>query len=178
MRREVHHRSWFGVPAILLVVLCGWCIYRSVNLPEPVATQLGEIVEKTPIRHIDEPSEVAEIQTSFRKTYAVNAAFCALGAAFWSFLILGSGIAGWFVPALTGLLFIQLICEVGLLPCKIFPGQTDIALSLVRRVVHHYQHLAFSRVCPGIGHESIPGPITLPGWQAFQQLPAARTQQR
>ncbi len=109
LRREVHRRQWFAIPTILLVVLCGWCIYRSFNLPEPVASQLGEIVEKTPIRHIDEPWEVAEIQANFRKAYAVNAAFCAGGAAFWCFLMLGFEIAGWFVPALTAFLYIQLI---------------------------------------------------------------------
>jgi len=108
-RREVHRQWWFGIPALLLAVFCISCIYKSFNLPEPVATQLGEIVKETPVRHIDEPWEVAEIQSNFRKAYAVNAAFCAAGAVFWGFLMMGSGIAAWFVPALTSLLCIQLI---------------------------------------------------------------------
>jgi hypothetical protein len=109
LRQEVHRRWWFGIPAILLAVLCTWCIYRSFNLPEPVATQLGAIVEKEPIRNSDEIREVAEIQRNFRTAYAVNAAFCWAGAAFWCFLMLGSGTAGWLVPALTTLLYIQLV---------------------------------------------------------------------
>ena len=38
---NVSRRWWFVLPAILLAVLCIWCVYRSFILPEPVATQLG-----------------------------------------------------------------------------------------------------------------------------------------
>jgi hypothetical protein len=109
LRREVHYRWWFVIPAILLAALCGWCLYRSLNLPEPVASQLEATVEKAPIGDIDEPWEVAEIQRNFRTTYAVNAVFCGAGAAVWCFLILGSRTAGWLVPALTALLYTQLV---------------------------------------------------------------------
>ena len=109
LRGEVYRRWWFGIPAILLAVLCGWCLYHSFNLPEPIASQLGATVEKAPISYIDEPWKVAEIQRNFRTTYAVNAAFCGAGAAVWCFLMLGSVTAGWLVPALTALLYIQLV---------------------------------------------------------------------
>jgi hypothetical protein len=109
LRREVHRRWWFVIPALLLAVLCGWCIHSSFNLPEPVASQLGAAVAKSPVGQIDEPWEVAEIQRNFRKTYAVNAAFCAAGAAVWCFLMAGSAAAGWIVPALAALLCIQLV---------------------------------------------------------------------
>jgi hypothetical protein len=109
LRREAQRRWWFGIPAILLAVLCGWCIYRSFNLPEPMASQLGATVAKAPIGYIKEPWEVSEIQRNFRTTYAVNAAFCGAGAAIWCFLMLGSVTAGWLAPALTALLCVQLI---------------------------------------------------------------------
>jgi hypothetical protein len=109
LRKEVHPRWWFGFPAILLAVLCGWCIYLSVNLPEPIASELGASVEKAPIRYIREASDVAEVQSNFRKTYVVNAAFCGAGAAFWCFLMMGSAAAGWLVPGLSALVYIQLI---------------------------------------------------------------------
>jgi hypothetical protein len=108
LRREVHPDWRFAIPSILLAVLCGWCIYRCVNLPEPIS-QLEETVRETPIRDIDEPWEAVEIQNNFRKTYAVDAVFCGAGVAFWCFLMLGSATAGWFVPALTALLCIQLV---------------------------------------------------------------------
>jgi hypothetical protein len=94
---------------MLLAVLCGWCIYRSLNLPEPVAGELGAAVEKAAISYIDEPWEVSVIQRNFRKVYAVNAAFCGAGAAIWCFLMLGSMTAGWLVPALAALLCVQLV---------------------------------------------------------------------
>lgn len=109
LQKEVRRRWWFGIPAVLLAVLCGWCIYHSVNLPEPIASELGASVEQAPIRDIHEPSDVALIQSNFRKTYAINAAFCGAGAAIWCFLMLGSAAAGWLVPALTVLLYVQLV---------------------------------------------------------------------
>ncbi len=108
LRRQVRRRWWFGIPAILLAVLSGWCIYHSINLPEPIASELGAKVEKEPIRYINEPWEVSEIQRSFRTAYAVNGVFCGSGAAAWCFLMMGSGFGSWFVPALAGLLFVQL----------------------------------------------------------------------
>ena len=123
LRGEARPRWWFGIPALLLAGLCGWCVYRSVNLPEPVATQLAAAVEKAPVGNIDEPREVTEIQANFRKTYAVNAAFCGAGAAAWFFLMVGSGTASWLVPALAALLCVQLVYfGYG------FSAQTDLEL--------------------------------------------------
>jgi hypothetical protein len=109
LRGEVHRRWWFGIPAALLVVMCSWCMYRSFNLPEPIASQLGTTVEKAATRYIDDPREVAEVQGSFRTTYAVDAAFCGAGAAIWFFLMMGSGAAGWLVPSLAALLCVELV---------------------------------------------------------------------
>jgi hypothetical protein len=106
---EVRRRWWFGIPVMLLAVLCGWCIYRSLNLPEPIAGELGAAVEKAPVGYIDEPREVVEIQRNFRKAYAVNAVFCGADAAIWLFLIMGSGAAAWLAPTLTALLCVQLV---------------------------------------------------------------------
>lgn len=109
LRGEVRRRWWFGIPAILLAVLCGWCVYRALNLPEPVASQLGAAVEKAPVSYIDDAGDVAEIQKNFRKAYAVNAIFCGAGVAIWCFLMAGSATVGWLVPALAVLLCVQLI---------------------------------------------------------------------
>lgn len=108
-RGEVRRQAWFAAPALLLSVLCGWCVYRSIHLPEAIAVDLPAAVEKAPMGYINEPGEVLEIQRNFRKAYAFNALFCGADAAFWLFLILGSGTGAWLAPALAALLCVQLI---------------------------------------------------------------------
>jgi hypothetical protein len=80
-------RWWFWLPGALLAVLCGWCLYRSMVLPEPFATQLEYFVSQGhafgPIQDIE---GVRHIQAWFIRHYTMMAGFCGLGFAGWLLL--------------------------------------------------------------------------------------------
>jgi hypothetical protein len=88
----VQRRWWFSLPAALLAGLCGWCFYRSIVLPEPIATHLerallhGEIFllrgEAFPWR-LHDVKGIHEIQGWFITHYTVAAIFCGLGFVGW-----------------------------------------------------------------------------------------------
>ncbi|HEX4996875.1 MAG TPA: YfhO family protein [Terriglobia bacterium] len=109
LQKRIPRRGWFWVPISVLLALSLWCGYRSVVLPEPIASQLGAAIQNAPIRDIDEPWEVAEIQKSFRIAYVTNAAFCLLGIVAWGVLMGRMGQRRWVVPALTSLLMLELL---------------------------------------------------------------------
>ncbi len=71
----VEWRWWFWLPATLLLGLGGWCIYRSIYLPEPIATQ----IEQT-IRDI---GTLREIQAWFIEHYTMMGVFCIFGFLGW-----------------------------------------------------------------------------------------------
>jgi hypothetical protein len=81
---STQRRWWFWLPAVWLVGLCGSCLYRSVVLPEPVATQLGLAVSHGKyFGQIRDMEDVWRIQAWFIRHYTVMAAFCLLGFAGW-----------------------------------------------------------------------------------------------
>jgi hypothetical protein len=83
----VVRRWWFWLPAALLAGLCGWCLYRSVFLPEPIATQLGlPIANGTYFGQFRGPEDVGPIQAWFVRRYIVMAMFCGLGFLGWLLL--------------------------------------------------------------------------------------------
>jgi hypothetical protein len=88
----VNRRWWFWLPAILLGGLCGWCLYRSVVLPEPIATQLGLAVSSGkhfgPIHDI---GGVRQVQAWFIRHYIAMALFCGLGFVGWLLLWFNKG---------------------------------------------------------------------------------------
>src|SRR5262249_51873880 len=51
--------------------------------------------------------------------------------------------------------------------------QPDIALALVRSVVHRDKQPRATRGLPRKGHEAIPGPVAVPGGNTFEQVPLA-----
>ena len=51
--------------------------------------------------------------------------------------------------------------------------QPDIALALVGGIVHRHQQSVCTGTVPGKGQEAIPGPVAVPGGDAFEQLPLA-----
>jgi hypothetical protein len=83
----VQRRWWFWLPGALLAGLCGWCIYRSISLPEPVATQLEQAVlggkQFATIRDI---GSVRQVQAWFVWHYIIMAVFCGLGFVGWLLL--------------------------------------------------------------------------------------------
>ena len=95
-RREVVRRWWFVLPALVLLGLGGWCVYRVSHLPEPVATQLAAAVRggnnqggllglEMALRrqHRFDLEGVLLIQHRFLRYYALSAAMAVFGAAGW-----------------------------------------------------------------------------------------------
>ena len=83
----VERRWWFVLLAALLAGLCGWCIYRSIYLPEPVATQLGLTVSKGKyFGQIRGTEGIRQIQAWYSHHYIVMAGFCGLVLLGWLWL--------------------------------------------------------------------------------------------
>jgi hypothetical protein len=102
-------RRWFVLPVALLVVLAGWCLYRSVRLPEPIATKIELAVQSGhPGARAPDMRSVLRIRRSFRRTYALGAALGTLGVAGW-LLIWSRGESRWFPPLLGVLLVGELV---------------------------------------------------------------------
>ncbi|HZY87414.1 MAG TPA: hypothetical protein VFE78_21435, partial [Gemmataceae bacterium] len=77
-------RWWFALPAAVLLLLGGWCVYRSSHLPEPVATEIEAALargERLPgVRGLE---DVQQIRETFTRYYAAGAVLCGLGLASW-----------------------------------------------------------------------------------------------
>ena len=87
LRGAVQRRWWFWLPDALLAGLCGWCIYRSISLPEPVATQLEQsVLAGKPFTAIRDIGGVRQVQAWFVWHYIIMAVFCGLGFAGWLLL--------------------------------------------------------------------------------------------
>ncbi len=56
---------------------------------------------------------------------------------------------------------------------EIIERQAEVALALVRGVIHDRQQAVSFAVFPGKRDEAVPGPIAVPSRHAFQQSPAA-----
>jgi len=88
LRGEVSRRNWLWVPAGVLVILLGWCAYRTMYLPEPLATQLpdavlnkGQVLANNPA-----PNAIFEVQANFRLSYGVATVLSAIALAGWLIL--------------------------------------------------------------------------------------------
>lgn len=110
LRREaVVRRWWFAVPIVIVVALGSWCFYRAEHLPEPVATELEEMVRRGfkvwPIRG---PDDAFQIRQNFRVTYLTGALWCSLTALGWS-LLWSRGRKTWLAPSLAALWILELV---------------------------------------------------------------------
>ncbi len=112
-RGGVERRSWFVLPAALLVGLCGWCFYRAANLPEPIATKLGDFVQQgRSVIWIRTMAEVHQVQAWFIRGYTVGALLCGLGVVAWVLLWLRARSGGWrpwVVPVVGVFMFADMI---------------------------------------------------------------------
>jgi len=83
----VQRRRWFWFPAGLLAGLFGWCIFRSLIVPEPIANQSNfNAFYASDWKSIQITLDVDEIQAWFTRHYLVMAELCALGFAGWLLL--------------------------------------------------------------------------------------------
>jgi hypothetical protein len=80
----IQRRWWFWLPAVLLAALCGWCAYRCIILPEPIATQsaLNAFYRERWDSNRIIP-DVGQIQAWFSRHYVIMAGLCALGFLGW-----------------------------------------------------------------------------------------------
>lgn len=140
----VRRRWWFWLPATLLAGLFAWCLYRTIFLPEPIATQIGWSVNRgKPVDWIRTPENVQQVQSWFIWSYAVAAMLCDLGMIGWLLLWFRPAWSARAVPVLAVLLMADLLwfahdrsaqCDPALYYPRI-PVLEEIARSAPGRIV-------------------------------------------
>jgi hypothetical protein len=107
---KIPRRSWHLAPAGLLAALMTWCVYRIADLPQAIATSISDAVQRGEmLAGVPDMAAVLAIQTSYRQSYAVGAAFSLLGLAAWGWLSIRGGIPRWAFVPLAGLLLGELL---------------------------------------------------------------------
>ncbi len=102
-------RWWLWIPAACLDGLFLWCLYRTMFLPEPLATYLPRMVsEGRPFGWITSLADVATARASFVRSYAAAAILCGLGLASWAIVYSRPKLPRWFFPALACVLLADL----------------------------------------------------------------------
>jgi hypothetical protein len=83
----IQRRWWFWLPTVLLAALCGWCVYRSLVLPEAITTQPKFDAFYQKRWGSDQiTTNVEQIQAWFIHHYTIMAVLCGLGFGGWLFL--------------------------------------------------------------------------------------------
>jgi len=107
---EIRRHRWFGFPVAVLAGLYLWCFYRSLHLPEPIATQIRLAVTQGKwITGISDPGDVQRVQAWFTWSYIVAMILCGLGLLGWLMVWLRPAWPKWAVPALGLLLVADLL---------------------------------------------------------------------
>lgn len=91
-REPIAWRNWFFVPILLLLLTGFWFAFRAINLPEPIATQLGNMLKSGyTIQGIRDLSDMEMIRSNFRATHAIATLLAVVALAWWiSLLIKGT----------------------------------------------------------------------------------------
>ncbi|MEO2014927.1 MAG: hypothetical protein ABGZ53_11205, partial [Fuerstiella sp.] len=88
---HVKRSFWFAIPAVLLLITGGFCAYRSVKLPEPIATELAvQLQSGITSPDIPDAEAVSQIQKTYSSYMIVNSGLCLMG--------LAAGAALWYRP--------------------------------------------------------------------------------
>jgi len=106
---QVGRRWWFWVPAFLLATLGGWCVYRSIVLPQTLSTQQAMDALYARRWGLATSGDVRQIQAWFVRHYTIMAEFCAVGVCGWLWLRAKRNAASRWVPALGVLLAADLL---------------------------------------------------------------------
>lgn len=140
----VQRRWWFWLPGALLAGLCGWCIYRSISLPEPVTTQLEQsVLAGKQFATVQDIGGVRQVQAWFVWHYIIMAVFCGLGFVGWLLLWFQKAWRFRLFPMLVFFLMADLLwfdhdrntqCDPGLYYPKI-PVLDEVAKSSPGRVI-------------------------------------------
>ena len=84
LNEPVRRRWWFWLPAVLLAILCGWCLYRSVVLPATISTQSDfDVFCLKKWGDAQAVGDVHHIQAWFIRHYTIMAEFCLIGVIGW-----------------------------------------------------------------------------------------------
>jgi len=84
---KIQWRWWFWLPAGLMAGLFVWCLYRTIFLPEPIATRIGLAINQgKTVGWIRNPGNVRQVQLWFVWSYAIAAMLCDLGIIGWLLL--------------------------------------------------------------------------------------------
>ncbi len=84
LRAEIRPQWWFWVPAGVLICSAGWCAYRTVRLPEPIASQIGRAIDAGhPVGWIKTPADYHHLQRWFTGHFAASAVLSIMGAMLW-----------------------------------------------------------------------------------------------
>jgi hypothetical protein len=77
------HR-WYYIPMAILLVLAGWCVFRSFSLPATIARDLPQAVASgSSVKWIHDMGEVYRVQHWFRNMYVAGATTCLIGLLIW-----------------------------------------------------------------------------------------------
>jgi hypothetical protein len=110
LRAEVRRQWWFWLPLAILTLLLGFCFYRTMELPEPLATQLPTFVSYgQSYEWIQNMKGVDEAQATFIRSFVVGGLLCAVGVAGWLVLWFAAKLPKWFVPLLATVLVADLL---------------------------------------------------------------------
>ena len=103
-------RWWFALPVAALVAIAAWAAYRSVVLPEPVATELGTFVTRGgTVPGIANLDAVERVQHSFTRAYGAALLLAVVGIGVWIVLWSGMNFRRWWVGALGILMLAELL---------------------------------------------------------------------
>jgi hypothetical protein len=107
---RLRRQWWFVVPPVVLLALCCWLVVRSIDLPEPLASQLGKIVAQgQAVAGISTIEQVSAVQNTFLRAYAVALLLCMISLLGWLLLFLQVDMRRWILPVAAGLLLADLI---------------------------------------------------------------------
>jgi len=84
---RVQRRRWFWLPTLLLAGMAGWCFYRTIFLPEPIATEIGRQISRgNPAGWVQDSGGVQQVQAWYVQSYLVAGMGCTVGIAAWLLL--------------------------------------------------------------------------------------------
>ena len=103
-------RKWLLLPAGLATGLASWWLYRSVDLPEPIATEIGRAFSQGEERRwMRAPEDIERIQAWFRRAYSIGSVLSLNVAMSWLLLSFAKGWHGLLRSTVIAILLFDLI---------------------------------------------------------------------
>ncbi|MGA2617083.1 MAG: hypothetical protein ABSF26_05680 [Thermoguttaceae bacterium] len=109
-QRNLSWRTWFWLPVLLLLVLCGWAVFRMLLPPEPIASQVeSSICHGQPMAWITDLAGVQQLQWNYFKTCFCTFVLGTVALGGWLALRLGWKSPRWFACAIGSLMIADLL---------------------------------------------------------------------